>query len=284
MSFLDGEITPSHTIIGFLTIIVLIVIIAKVDNRRKKSDAENSEETEKQIKISDSLGYFILKFENRKRAIDDSTHLIQNSNNLDVIISQYQEAKEIWGWISEHKEMGYPISIQEEEEGFLSSLTRSFNFNIARVASYHTEKFQNEIHKLKSKSAIEYRFIKHFKFLKQCEDSIIDHYSKSPNLKKIEELHFKTEEWFSDFAAIPDDKYPLNVTEKIWISADDYLKNCIHGLDNDPRSRRIYDAYNLATFGSSDFFVVNKFDYEYMSKKHQEYLSNKENTNNKTPE
>ena len=273
---------------GFLAIIALILIIAKVDNyfrkHREESEVENLEETEKQIQISNGFDYFILKFENRKRALDEAVNLIKNSNSLDVLISSYQEAIEISHWMSEHKEMGYPIIIQEEEEGFLSSLNRSFNFNIARVAGYNIEKLKSDTRRLKPKIAIEDSFIEHFEFLKRCEILLIDHYSKNQNLKKIEELYFKAEEWFSDFAAIPDEEYPLNIPDKIWISANDYLKNCIHGLDKDPRSRRIYDAYNLATFGSSDFFVVNKFDYEYMCKKHQEYLTHKDKHQQPSPE
>lgn len=150
----------------------------------------------------DSRGKAILQIEfpRRKQILEESVKLIQETNNIDTLLSRYDIALEHFHWIMEQKAKGLPIWFNTEEEGFESALNRIRNYHIVRIAMEKFINYKKKMYGLKTAKAKENNTAQMFEYLEKCKQSLVSHANKGESEAKLNKLHNNTEDFYSDNA------------------------------------------------------------------------------------
>lgn len=144
------------------------------------------------------LDFFVNSaFPNRQRIMQDSIAIINNTKNIDVLISRYDTLVDACQWIKEAKEHGFPVILSSTNNDFDSDLNWLINENLARLAKENYEKYLVEIYRLKTSRAIDNRTIAIFSILDKCKDFLKPHTSVETYQSIIENFHFLVEENYS---------------------------------------------------------------------------------------
>lgn len=143
---------------------------------------------------------FLIEYEDRARILQESVNAIQITNSISVVENRYRMVKEHWNWMVAKRGQGFPVIMDEEPEGFGSSLNRMKNFHLSRVIKDNYTTFQLEVSKLKSKKAIEDRFVKFFSVIKDAEGYLENHKNKTECKTAINEVLYSCEELYQNYA------------------------------------------------------------------------------------
>lgn len=150
----------------------------------------------------DSRGKAILQIEfpRRKQILEESVKLIQETGNIDTLLTRYDIALEHYHWIMEQKAKGLPIWFDTEDEGFESALNRIRNYHIVRIAMEKFINYKKKMYGLKTAKAKENNTAQMFEYLEKCKQSLVSHANKGESEAKLNKLHNNTEDFYSDNA------------------------------------------------------------------------------------
>lgn len=172
----------------------LFVFAIRTDNKKKGLSGN------KPYIYSRSKAILQIEFPRRKQILEESVKLIQETNNIDTLLSRYDIALEHYHWIMEQKAKGLPIWFDTEEEGFESALNRIRNYHMVRIAMEKFINYKKKMYGLKTAKAKENNTAQMFEYLEKCKKSLISHTNKDESEAKLNKLHNNTEDFYSDNA------------------------------------------------------------------------------------
>jgi hypothetical protein len=186
--------------IAFIIAIIFSILAAVAFSNKGKNNTVGVND-KKRIARQKLLDINTLKVEytSRARILNDSIKLIETTNNIDVLLSRYIDATREYGWMAEQYRKGMPIKLQPEPHNFLPSINKVTNINIVRIANYQFGEFKIEISTLKSKKAIDDRFVKMFELIQKCTSSLKHHQNQFEVKDELNEIHSKIEDLFQNY-------------------------------------------------------------------------------------
>lgn len=183
-------------IIAALIIIIVVIMIAGGQHETNKKGTSSN----KPYIDARSKAILQIEFPRRKQILEESIKLIQETSNIDTLLSRYDIALEHYHWIMEQKAKGLPIWFDTEEEGFENALNRIRNYHIVRISMEKFIKYKKKMYGLKTAKARENNTAQMFEYLEKCKQSLVSHANKGESEAKLNKLHNNTEDFYSDNA------------------------------------------------------------------------------------
>ena len=187
-------------IVFSICFVLLGLIVRASSTSPTKSTRKVTPNTDRQSRLSASNAKAILdiEFPRRKQILEESIQLIQETSNLNTLLSRYDVCLEHYYWIMEQKGKGLPIYFETEEGGFENALNKINNYHIIRIAMDTFINYNDKMLGLKTIKAKDNNTAKMFEFLEQCKESLQPHEKKIEYESKLDKLHNNTEDFYSE--------------------------------------------------------------------------------------
>lgn len=179
-------------IIFFICAFLLFFFAIRADNKRKEASENKSYIT------SHDKTILQIEFPRRKQILEESVRFIQETNNIETLISRYDTALEHYFWIMQQKEKGLPIYFDTDSEGFENALNRIRNYHIVRIAMEKFINYKKKMYGLKTVKAKDNNTSQMFEFLENCKHLLMDHTNRNESEAKLNKLYDNTEDFYSN--------------------------------------------------------------------------------------
>lgn len=178
-------------VIFIICAFLLFFFAIRADNKRKGGVG-----TKTYVNIHDKT-ILQTEFPRRKQMLEESVRLIQETSNIETLVSRYEVALEHYHWIMEQKSKGLPLFFESEDEGFESALNRINNYHIVRIAMEVFINYKKKMYGLKTVKAKDSNTAKMFEHINKSIELLKDHSNRDDSLKKLNRLHNNIEDFYS---------------------------------------------------------------------------------------
>lgn len=175
---------------------------SKTDRKRKENVYRDklrpvSGQSMPRINNAQTKSILQIEFPRRKQILEESIRFIQETDNIEILLSRYNIALEHYYWIVEQKAKGLSIYFDTEEEGFENALNRIRNYHTVRIAMEKFINYKKKMYGLKTAKAKQNNTVQMFEFLEKCKQSLKDHLNKNESESKLNKLYNNTEDFYS---------------------------------------------------------------------------------------
>jgi hypothetical protein len=170
-----------------------IIIMGLLSKSSNKTDEEI-------LEFQENNAILQYEFPSHKRILEDSINLIQTTNNIDTLLSRYDDFIIHYNWIMEQKRKGVPIDYEFHSNGepFEIGINLFINWHIVRIAQNNIENYKNKIQSLKTYRAKENLIIKSFELIDKCTNALKEHQIKDSFALTLQNLHENIEDLFNE--------------------------------------------------------------------------------------
>ena len=130
------------------------------------------------------IAKFKIEYPNRKRILEDSIHLIKNTENIETFSHWLSELKTQYYWIQRQRSKGIKVD-DKYNDNYIINIYRISNINLLRIANAYHDKYIMSLNEGKQSKTKKERTVQ---ALFQCIDNLQDYDDKDSCKMKIESL------------------------------------------------------------------------------------------------